>query len=132
LLSIHSSIKNKNGVVESPRHSLMSFDSTGAYFSAISASWNFDVGDNNRIIGIREAYQKLGAGGKLEEVINSVENASCQCKIIHWQKTDGKVETFYLKNIAIEALKDSALLLLIDENSILPKNPAEKLVMERN
>ncbi len=130
LLSIHSRIKNKNGTVESPRHSLMSFDSTANYFSAISASWNFDVGDNNRIIGIREAYQKLGAGGKLEEVINSVENASCQCKIIHWQKPNNTVDTFYLKNISIDALKDSSLLLLIDENSILPKNPAEKLVIE--
>ncbi|TAD86904.1 MAG: hypothetical protein EAY75_06745 [Bacteroidetes bacterium] len=131
LLSIHSSVKNAQGVVESPRHSLMSFDSTGAYFSAISASWNFDVGSNNQIIGIREAYQKLGAGGQLEEVINSVENASCQCKIIRWRTPSGTVQTFYLKNIALETLQDSALSLLIDERSILPKNPSQKLLVDK-
>ena len=131
LLSIHSRIKNVQGVVESPRHSLMSFDSTGAYFSAISASWNFDVGSNNQIIGIREAYQKLGAGGQLEEVINSVENAGCQCKIIRWRTPGGTVKTFYLKNIALETLQDAALSLLIDERSILPKNPSQKLLVDK-
>ena len=131
LLSIHSRIKNAQGVVESPRHSLMSFDSTGAYFSAISASWNFDVGSNNQIIGIREAYQKLGAGGQLEEVINSVENAGCQCKIIRWRTPGGTVKTFYLKNIALETLQDAALSLLIDERSILPKNPSQKLLVDK-
>lgn len=131
LLSIHSRIKNAQGVVESPRHSLMSFDSTGAYFSAISASWNFDVGSNNQIIGIREAYQKLGAGGQLEEVINSVENAGCQCKIIRWRTPGGTVKTFYLKNIALETLQDTALSLLIDERSILPKNPSQKLLVDK-
>jgi len=130
LLSIHSRVKNDNGKVESPRHSLMMLDSTGTYLSAISASWNFDVGDRNRIIGIREAYQKLGSGGKLEEVINSLENASCQCKIIRWRKPNDSVSTYYLKNISLDALKDSSLLQLINEHSILTKNPSEKLVIE--
>jgi hypothetical protein len=131
LLSIHSRIKNTNGSVESPRHSLMSLDSTGTYLSAISASWNFDVGSRNRIIGIREAYQKLGKGGNLEEVINSVENASCQCKIIRWHKTDNTESTYFLKNLSLEALHDSSLLQLINEKSILSKNPADKLVIEK-
>jgi hypothetical protein len=131
LLSIHSRIKTPNGVVESPRHSLMTLDSTGTYLSAISASWNFDVGEKNKIIGIREAYQKLGTEGKLEEVINSLENASCQCKIIQWVKPDGKIEKYYLKNISLDALKDSSLLRLINENSILSKNPSDKLVIEK-
>jgi hypothetical protein len=130
LLSIHSRVKNNNGKVESPRHSLMMLDSTGTYLSAISASWNFDVGDRNRIIGIREAYQKLGSGGTLEEVINSLENASCQCKILRWRKPNDSVSTYYLKNISLDALKDSSLLQLINEHSILTKNPSEKLVIE--
>lgn len=132
LLSIHSRIKTQNGLVESPRHSLMTLDSTGTYLSAISASWNFDVGERNKIIGIREAYQKLGVGGKLEEVINSIENASCQCKIIQWKKPDGKIEKFYLRNISLDALKDSSLLKLINEKSILSKNPYDTLVIEKN
>lgn len=131
LLSIHSRIKNQNGKVESPRHSLMSLDSTGTYLSAISASWNFDVGSRNRIIGIREAYQKLGDGGHLEEIINSIENASCQCKIIKWHRTDNTERTYFLKNLSLEALHDSSLLQLIDEKSILSKNPADKLIIEK-
>jgi hypothetical protein len=132
LLSIHSKVKNNDGTIESPRHSLMSLDSSGKYLSAISASWNFDVGDRNRIIGIREAYKKLGDAGELVEIINSIENASCQCKIIEWKKPDSTVEKFYLKNIALEELKDTLLLQLIDEHSILPKNPKEPLVIGRN
>jgi hypothetical protein len=131
LLSIHSRIKTQNGLVESPRHSLMTLDSTGTYLSAISASWNFDVGERNKIIGIREAYQKLGVGGRLEEVINSIENASCQCKIIQWKKPDSTVEKFYLRNISLDALKDSSLLKLINEKSILSKNPYDTLVIEK-
>ena len=131
LLSIHSRIKNENGTVESPRHSLMSLDSNAGYISAISASWNFDVGVRNRIIGIREVYKKLGTGGRIEEVINSVENASCQCKIIRWHKPDQTVATYYLKNMVLDGMKDEQLLKLINEKSILLKNPEEQLVKDK-
>ncbi len=131
LVSIHSRIKNDRGDVESPRHSLMTLDSSGIYLTAISASWNFDVGSSNRIIGIREIYKKLGKGGSIEEIINSVENASCQCKIILWHKPDNTTETYYLKNMSLDGLKDSVLLKLIDEKSILQKNPDEHLLFDK-
>jgi len=129
ILSIHSKIKNSNNKVEYPRHSLLSLDSKNSFFDAISASWNFDAGNNNRIIGIREVYTKLGKGGQIEEVINSPENASCQCKIIHWIQPDKPKETFYLKNISLDSLKDTSLKELLDERSILLKDPEEGLVI---
>jgi len=129
ILSIHSKIKNSTNIVEYPRHSLLSLDSKNSFFDAISASWNFDAGNNNRIIGIREVYTKLGKGGQLEEVINSPENASCQCKIINWIQPNKPKETFYLKNISLDSLKDTSLKELIDEKSILLKDPEEGLVI---
>jgi hypothetical protein len=123
ILSIYSRIKNDKGDVESPRHSLMSLENHEGYLTAISASWNFDVGNKNRIIGIREVYKKLGKGGKIEEVINSVANASCQCKIIKWVKEDKTVATYYLKNMLLDEMKDAELLKLINEKSILLKDP---------
>jgi len=129
LVSIHSRIKNNDNKVESPRHSLLSLEKTGPYLSAISASWNFDAGGNNKIIGIREVYTKLGKGGSIEEVINTVENASCQCKIIRWKKTNKEVDTFFLKNISLDSLKQPELMNLIDEKSILLKNPKDGLII---
>lgn len=131
LLSIHSKVKNNDGTIESPRHSLMILDTLNTYLTAISASWNFDVGNRNRIIGIREVYKKLGNDGELLEVINSIENASCQCKIIQWTKPDKTMEKFYLKNVLLSELPDTTLRKLLDEKSILLKNPEEKLVVER-
>jgi len=132
LLSIYSRIKNEKGDVESPRHSLMSLESHKGYLTAISASWNFDVGNRNRIIGIREVYKKLGQGGRIEEVINSVENASCQCKIIKWIKEDKTVATYYLKNMLLDQMKDAELLKLINEKSILLKDPDEFLLIDKH
>jgi hypothetical protein len=132
ILSIYSRIKNDKGDVESPRHSLMSLESHEGYLTAISASWNFDVGNRNRIIGIREVYKKLGQGGRIEEVINSVENASCQCKIIKWIKEDKTVATYYLKNMLLDQMKDAELLKLINEKSILLKDPDEFLLMNKH
>ncbi len=129
ILSIHSKIKNSKNIVEYPRHSLLSLDSKNNFFDAISASWNFDAGNNKRIIGIREVYTKLGKGGQIEEVLNSPENASCQCKIIHWIQPNKPKETFYLKNILLDSLKDSSLKQLIDERSILLKDPEEGLII---
>jgi len=132
ILSIYSRIKNDKGDVESPRHSLMSLENHEGYLTAISASWNFDVGNKNRIIGIREVYKKLGKGGKIEEVINSVANASCQCKIIKWVKEDKTVATYYLKNMLLDEMKDAELLKLINEKSILLKDPDEYLLINKH
>lgn len=54
LVSVHSHVKNYKDSIESPRHSLMLLNADKPYISAISASWNFDIGDRNNIIGIRE------------------------------------------------------------------------------
>ena len=107
----------------------MSLDSKTSFLDAISASWNFDAGANNRIIGIREVYTKLGKGGQIEEVLNSPENASCQCKIIHWIQSNKVKQSFYLKNISLDSLKNPLLQQLIDERSILLKDPEEGLII---
>lgn len=131
LVSIHSQIKNNDKKVEYPRHSLLSIDNKAEYLSAISASWNFDAGANNRIIGIREVYKKLGKGGRIEEVINTPANASCQCKIIKWHKNTATTQTFYLKNMFLDSLKNPILSNLINENSILLKDPEAGLILNK-
>lgn len=77
LVSIHSRIKNQSVAIESPRHSLMQLDHVSDFLPVISASWNFDVGDKNKIIGIREVYKKLSKDGSIEEVINTIR----KCKL---------------------------------------------------
>lgn len=129
LVSIHSQIKNTDNKVEYPRHTLLSLKNKVDYLSAISASWNFDAGSNNRIIGIREVYKKLGAGGRIEEVINTPANASCQCKIIRWHQPNEPIQTFYLKNMQLDSLKNPVLSGLIDEHSILLKDPELGLIL---
>ncbi len=130
IVSVYSRIKNNSNNTESPRHSLLNLFSGKKYLSAISASWNFDIGDKNKIIGIREVYIKLGKGGKIEEVINDVENASCQCKVIRWHQSNNQVKTFYLKNQLLDSLHIDELKSLIDEKSILPGTPQDKLVLD--
>lgn len=127
LVSIHSYVKNGDSV-ESPRHSLMRLDEKTAYFSVISASWNFDVGARNSIIGIREVYIKQGKSGRIEEVMNTIENASCKCKILKWHQQSGKLNTFYLKNELLDSLPDKTLKSLIDEKSILLRVPQDGLI----
>ena len=129
VLSIYSRIKTPFDNTESPRHSLMNLNSNKDYISAISASWNFDVGINNKIIGIREIYVKQGKGGTIQEVFNEIENSSCQCKIIEWHQTDNKVKTFYLKNELLDTFEFKEIRPLLDENSILFKEPEEKTIL---
>ena len=93
LVSIHSHIKNNSDSIESPRHSLMRLNKESPYISVISASWSFDVGSRNNVIGIREVYIKQGKGGLIEEILNTPENASCRCKIIKWY-IDNKEKVF--------------------------------------
>lgn len=131
LVSIHSWILNNGSEVESPRHSLLKLQTGKPFLSAISASWNFDVGPNNRIIGIREVYQKVGKGGSIQEVINSLENASCQCKIIRWTRPDKSTQTFYLRNISLDTIQNVTLKKMIDEESILLKDPEDEVLINR-
>lgn len=127
LVSIHSYVKNGDSI-ESPRHSLMRLDEKGPLLSAISASWNFDVGSRNSIIGIREVYIKQGNGGTLEEVMNTIENAGCRCKILRWHQAGGGVKIFNLRNQSLDNLPDEQMKALIDEKSILLRVPQEGLI----
>jgi hypothetical protein len=123
LVSLFTYVKNKNNQIESPRHSLLRLDKENKWISVVSASWNFDVADKNDVIGIREVYVKQGKGGQIEEVINTVENASCKCKIIKWHKDDTPTQVFELKNQRLENLPDAELKALLDEESILLRVP---------
>ena len=127
LVSIHSYVKNGDSI-ESPRHSLMRLNEQAPFISVISASWNFDVGSRNSIIGIREVYIKQGKGGKLEEVMNTIENAGCHCKILRWNRGTSNTKNFYLKNELLDAFPDAKLKSLIDEKSILLRVPQEQLL----
>ena len=131
IVSVYSRIKNNSTTTESPRHSLLNI-TTNKYLSAISASWNFDVGDKNKIIGIREIYIKLGKGGTIEEVINEIENASCNCKVIRWHQVNNQVKSFYLKNEFLDSLKVNDIKPLINENSIILSIPQDGLIITKD
>ncbi len=132
VVSIFSKVKSITGKNESPRHSLLNLYNSNNIKPAISASWSFDVGENNKIIGIREVYIKLGKGGRLEEVINELENASCQCKIVRWHQPNKEVKTFYLKNELLDSISNKALIPLINEKSILLSEPQTGLIIEKD
>jgi hypothetical protein len=130
LVSMFTYVQNKQKRLESPRHTLLQLGKEKQFLSVISASWSFDVGDKNSMIGIREVYVKQGKGGQIEEVINSLENASCKCKIIKWQREDGQEQIFQLKNQSLDLLPDTELRTLLDENSILPRVPMKGLLLK--
>jgi hypothetical protein len=132
LVSIHSSVKNNSDSIESPRHSLMRLNTAGPFISVISASWSFDAGPRNQIIGIREVYEKQGKSGRVEEVINTLENASCRCKIVNWYQGSNKVKSFYLRNELLDSIPNDTLKKLLNENSILLREPQEGLIIENN
>jgi hypothetical protein len=128
LVSIHSYVKTATDSIESPRHSLMRLDRENEFIPVISASWSFDVGDRNNIIGIREVYIKQGKGGRIEEVINTIENASCRCKIVRWHQNN-TIKTFYLKNELLDSLLNEELKILINEKSIILRVPQDGLII---
>jgi len=132
IVSVYSKIKSDSAAVASPRHSLFTLNAGKKYLAAISASWNFDVGEKNKIIGIREVYIKLGKGGKMEEVLNDVENASCQCKIVRWHKNNNETQTYYLRNQLLDSLHPVELRTLINEKSILPNEPEAGLLIVKD
>jgi len=125
VVSIHSYLKSG----DHPRLSLMRLDKQNGKVKVISASWNFDAGENNDIIGIREVYIKQGKGGEIKEVINTVDNHACNCKILQWTKGKEK-KTFYLQNELLDSVSDSSLKHLVDENSILLRNPDSITVLK--
>ncbi len=129
LVSIHSYVKNNSDSIQSPRHSLMRLDKEKQFIPVISASWNFDAGSRNDVIGIREVYSKQGSGGSMEEIINTTENASCGCKIVQWRRDGMATKTFYLRNELLDTLADENLKKLIDEKSILLRTPQRGLLL---
>ncbi len=129
IVSLHSFVKNHEGKIESPRHTLMKLDHQSKFISVISASWNFDVAEKNSIIGIREVFIKQGRGGKIGEIINTIENSSCKCKIIRWEKENGKTQLFQLKNQLLETLPTKELQDLLNEKSILLRTPKDDLLL---
>lgn len=129
IVSVYSRINNNASSIESPRHSLLNLHTNKNYLAAISASWSFDVGEKNKIIGIREIFIKQGKEGNLEEVINKLENAECQCKIVRWHTKNNQVQTFYLKNELLDSLKLDEIKSLIDEKSILLGVPQDGLLI---
>lgn len=122
VISIHSYLKNIENKIESPRLSLMRLIENKNKIMVISASWNFDAGTNNDIIGIREVYIKQGKGGEIKEVINTVDNHACNCKILLWSNGKEK-KSFYLRNELLDSISDNSLKNLVDENSILLRVP---------
>ncbi|MBS1663399.1 MAG: hypothetical protein JST68_20320 [Bacteroidetes bacterium] len=129
LVAVYSNVSNQKDSIESPRYSLMRLDVDKKYIPVISASWNFDVGKLNNIIGIREVYIKQGRGGATEEVLNTLENASCKCKIVEWGQGNGEMKKFYVRNELLDSLPDENLKKLIDEKSILLREPQQALLL---
>lgn len=125
LVSIHSHVVNARDSIESPKLSLMRLDEGRRYVDVISASWNFDQGKKNRIIGIRELFIKQGKGGQIEEIINTPQNAACSCKIIKWHPPGNAIRFFYLKNELLDTIGDKRLKQTLDEKSILLSQPGD-------
>jgi hypothetical protein len=132
IVSVYSRIQTNSAKTESPRHSLLNLNSNRQYLSAISASWSFDIGERNKIIGIREIYIKQGRGGTIEEVMNEVENASCKCKIIQWHQSNREIKSYFLKNELLDSLTMKEIQPLINENSILIGTPQPGLVIGKD
>ncbi|MCP9762649.1 hypothetical protein [Lacihabitans soyangensis] len=128
LVSIHSRVKNVT-TNPSPKHSLLKLEKGKAHSSVISASWNFDIGERNRIIGIREVYIKLGKDLKVREIFNEPENALCRCKIIKLTQPDGSEQSFQLKNESLESLPYEQIKTLLDENSLLLREPEKGVIL---
>lgn len=129
LVSIYSRVKNKSGKVESPIHALLRLDKGKGYLTSIATTWSFDMGDGNDMIGIRNVFIKQGKGGSLEEITNTPENANCHCKIMKWVQSNNQTKTFQLKYRLLDTLANESLKALINENSILLREPREGVIL---
>ncbi|ADB40130.1 hypothetical protein [Spirosoma linguale] len=129
LVSIYSRVKNKSGTVESPIHALLRLDKGKDYLTSIATTWSFDMGDGNDMIGIRNVFIKQGRGGSLEEITNTPENANCHCKIMKWVRPNNQTKTFQLKYRLLDTLANESLKALINEKSILLREPREGVIL---
>lgn len=129
LVSIYSRVKNNSGTVESPIHALLRLDKGKGYLTSIATTWSFGLGDGNDMIGIRNVFIKQGKGGSLEEIINTPENANCHCKIMKWVQPNNQVKLFQLKYRLLDTLANESLKELINEKSILLREPREGVIL---
>jgi len=129
LVSIYSRVKNQSGRVESPIHALLRLDKGKRYLTSIATTWSFDMGDGNDMIGIRNVFIKQGKGGSLEEITNTPENANCHCKIMKWIPPNNQIKTFQLKYRLLDTLANESLKALINEKSILLREPREGVIL---
>lgn len=129
LVSIYSRVKNRSGTVESPIHALLRLDKGKGFLISIATTWSFDMGDGNDMIGIRNVFIKQGKGGSLEEITNTPENANCHCKIMKWVQANNQIKTFQLKYRLLDTLADESLKALINEKSILLREPREGVIL---
>ena len=87
------------------------------------------MGDGNDMIGIRNVFIKQGMGGSLEEITNTPENANCHCKVMKWIQPNNRTKTFQLKYRLLDTLANESLKALIDEKSILLREPREGVLL---
>lgn len=129
LVSIYSRVKNNSGRVESPIHALLRLDKGKGYLTSIATTWSFDLGDGNDMIGIRNVFIKQGKGGTLEEITNTPENANCHCKIMKWVQPNNQPRIYQLKYRLLDTLANEFLKPLINEKSILLREPKEGIIL---
>ncbi len=127
IVSIHSRVLNDSGNMASPKHSLMVLEKSTSQLNVISASWNFDAEDN-RIIGIREVYIKKGQG-TLAEIKNSLLGTKYD-RVLQWSKPNQQRDTIVLTNHRIEVIDEKGVRELVDENSIVLKDPDSTLILK--
>jgi hypothetical protein len=65
----------------------------------------------------------------VKEIFNEPENALCRCKIIKWTREDGSTRSFQLKNESLDGLPYEEAKALLNENSILLKEPEKGIIL---
>lgn len=123
LVSVRSYVANDKHLIESPRLSLLKLNTSSLLQPVISASWNFDVDKFNDVIGIREVYVKQSNQAATKEILNTIENSACKCKIVEVDDAKGLKKKFFLKNMLLDSLPSPELRSLLDERSILLRHP---------
>ena len=131
VISIHSYVNKKEGGLESPSHSLAKIDKNQSLMYAISATWTFESEGKSDIIGVRNVYVKEGDKGNLKEIKNTPKNASCRCKVVRWTKSDETYQDFELKYQKLEQSPQQFLQPILDENSILLKQPKPGVLISK-
>ncbi|WP_313368695.1 hypothetical protein [Sphingobacterium mizutaii] len=129
IVSIHSYVsRKKNGEVLSPSHSLGRLDTLKKRMVALSTTWSFESDNRDEIIAIRNLYHKVADAGSLNQIINTQENAACNCKIIEWRHGNStkqyKLQYKHLDKDENEELKSH-----LNEESILLLNPRKDVVL---